>query len=383
MKPVAWVVIGCALTGGCFREGLLPPDDVTAYPTPVQPGSALEQDIAAGYRAYGPTLAPLGEWSRDAAYGVKWCPRGVDTTFAPYRSSGHWVAADAPDAPPSWQTDSGGAAWTDITMHHGWWVWDEPKEAPSRWCWIPGAEPTAARVIWRTGDGFAGWAPEPPPTDPDAPSDDDGDLAWTFEFEGSLYDDSVDSDVLTDSAADSAYVATHSPGAQRSRTGPPRSAVTGARKALGDYILAHPDVTKPAPQPLHAPGATLRPTAMAIFERMRHDAEPTPGSGGAGALPRIPSETLHGHGESPVGGSSGHSAVRSLSSSPGYHPSGTGASFHSGHAQVASNHVSGGGSSFGGSAHSSATGHSSHGGGGSGGGGGCGGSSHSSAGHHR
>jgi hypothetical protein len=384
MRATAWLVVGCTLFGGCFREGLAPSDDVAAYPKPVEPGSALEQDIAAGYRAYREPLAPLGEWTGDAAYGVKWCPRGMDpATFAPYRSRGHWVAADAPDAPPSWRADDG-AAWVDITTHHGWWVYDEPPHAPSRWCWVPGAEPTSARVVWRTGDGFVGWAPEPPPTDPDDPGDDD-DLVWTFEFEGSLYDDSVDQAALTDSAADSAYAATRSSGAQRSRTGPPRSAVVAAHRALGDYLVAHPEVTKPSPEPLHASGERPRPAAMAVFERMRQDSELRTGSGG-GALPRIPSETLHASRESHPSGANGVSAGHATSSSPlGYHPSGAGVTSHSGRTQVASNYGSGGGgggSSFGGSGHGS-TGHGSHGGGGTSGGG-CGGSSaHSPSGHRK
>jgi hypothetical protein len=383
MRAVAWLVVGSALFGGCYRE-YLPPEDAAAYPQPVRPGSALEQDITAGYRAYKGSLAPLGDWADDAVYGVKWCPRGVDpSTFAPYRSRGHWVAADTPDAPPTWQVDDG-AGWTDITMHHGWWVYDEPPHAPSRWCWVPGAEPTPARVVWRTGDGFVGWAPEPPPTDPDEPCDDD-DLEWTLEFEGSLYDDSVDQAALTDSAANCAYVATHSSGAERSRTGPPRSAVIAARRALSDYLVAHPEVTKSSPEQMHAPGARPRPAAMAIFEHMRGNSIVSSGSGGASALPRIPRETLHASGETHASGSSGATAGHARSPSLGYHPSGTGASSYSGRSHVAANYASGsggGGSSFAGSGHVSG-GHSSHGGGGTSGGGcGCR-SAHSPAGHRK
>jgi len=391
MKPVAWLVIGCALTGGCFREGLAPPDEAAAYPAAVQPGSALAHDIEAGYRAYGAMLAPLGEWSSDAAYGVKWCPRVDPAAFTPYRSRGHWVAGESPDAPPAWQSDDP-AAWTDVTTHHGWWVYDEPKSAPSRWCWVPGAEATAGRVIWRTGDGFVGWAPEPPPTDPDDEGGgDDDDLAWSFELEGTLYDDPVDDALLDDSGADSAYAATHGPHAHRSRTGPARGEVAGARRALGDYFVAHPEVGASSRTTLHAPGDRPLPPGRTMLQHLAREGETSSarrwgagGSGGSSGLPRIPAETLHRSTDVRASGASGGSAGHGGASV--YHPSESGGSSHAwggGHEQVAQNHPSGGStSSFGGSGHSAAS-HSSHGGtssAGGGGGGGCG-SAHSAAGH--
>jgi len=387
MKPVAWLVIACALTGGCFREGLAPPDEGAAYPAAVEPGSALAHDIEAGYRAYGTMLAPLGEWSSDAAYGVKWCPRVGPATFTPYRSRGHWVAGESPDAPPAWQTDDP-AAWTDVTTHHGWWVYDEPKNAPSRWCWVPGADATPGRVVWRTGDGFVGWAPEPPATDPDEEvGGDDDDLAWSFELEGTLYDDPVDDALLDDSAADSAYAATRGPHAHRSRTGPARGEVAGARRALGDYVVAHPEVGASSRASLHAPGERPLPPGRALFQHLARDGETSAAQRGSAGLPRIPTETLHRSTDVRAGG--GASASHGGASI--YHPPESGASSHGSggwHGQVAQNaqnHPSGGStSSFGGAGHSAAS-QASHGGGSSsagGGGGGCG-SAHSAAAHRK
>ena len=83
-----------------------------------------------------------------------------------------------------------GAALGDVTMHHGWWVHLDEGAPQGSWCWIPGAAETAGRVVWRTADGYVGWAPEPPSAAVDEDADAD-DLAWTFSYVGALFEDTV------------------------------------------------------------------------------------------------------------------------------------------------------------------------------------------------
>jgi hypothetical protein len=304
-KAIPALVISCALWGGCFREAVQRPDDFTIPPKPVTPGSPLEREIVAGYRQYREALASGGTWQPDETYEFKWCPAGVDaSTFVPYRSRGRWVAGEDPSATPSWAPSDGAApVGGDITTHHGWWVLDEPPGAPARWCWVPSVESTPGRVVWREGDGFVGWAPEPPPIDAD--EDDQDDLAWTFEFAGTLFDD-IDPSVLTDSAAESARAATQAPieGRRAGRTGPSRGTVVAARGALGGFVAAHPSV---APSPsvggAHRAAAVPLPRAMAIYGEMKRE-HSSGGGGPSEGLPRIPvvsahrSESFSGHSSS-------------------------------------------------------------------------------------
>ena len=283
MKPVAVLIVACALGGGCFRDALLTTnpenDPFPGDPKPVPPGSPLERDIASGHRQYETALASFGKWSSDPLYGVKWCPTMVDaSTWVPYRSKGHWAAAEPPPGSPYWVSDDDEGAWGIITTHHGWWVYEEPPGSTSRWCWVPGAESTPARVVWRTGDGYVAWAPEPPPTDPDCDAADNDDLEWVFELIGTLLDDALDWGVLTGGAAHTASVATRRSregrgvghGNGSSRVGPPRKAVAEARSALSSYVAAHPGAAKPSSSEARLHGGaptdtTVLPPSMAIL----------------------------------------------------------------------------------------------------------------------
>jgi hypothetical protein len=373
MKPVAVLIVACALGGGCFRDALLttnPEDDpFPGDPKPVPPGSPLERDIASGHRQYETALASFGKWSSDPLYGVKWCPTMVDaSTWVPYRSKGHWAAAEPPPGSPYWVSDDDEGAWGIITTHHGWWVYEEPPGSTSRWCWVPGAESTPARVVWRTGDGYVAWAPEPPPTDPDCDAADNDDLEWVFELIGTLLDDALDRGVLTGGAAHTASVATRRSregrgvghGNGSSRVGPPRKAVAEARSALSSYVAAHPGAAKPSSSEARSHGGaptdtTVLPPSMAIYGQMTSDAQFQSASGVEG-MPKLPWEAFH----EPAGGAAaGGSSGRASSSSAFAESSGRESSGSSG--RWASLGGGGGGSAAGGSSGHVSSGHTSSG----------------------
>jgi hypothetical protein len=244
-------LVTCSALAGCAGALQETPGPALGVPR------ALEADVAEGYRAYATTLLRWGRWSADPLYAVRWCPSGVSpTTFVPYRSEGHWAASPgeasesvssngtgwgAPPGAPFWLSDDA-ETWGNITMHHGWWVHVEEGAPEGAWCWIPGAAETAGRVVWRSGDGFVGWAPEGPSAGDDDEADVD-DSSWSYAFLGTLLDDTLD--LLTDDAAAMASGATRHgrfdpthPGAPR-RSGPSGEQVASARKALSGYVLAH------------------------------------------------------------------------------------------------------------------------------------------------
>jgi hypothetical protein len=235
--------------GGIFHRG---PGSELAVPQ----GSALDHDIAAGYDKYARVLEPWGRWSPDPLYAMRWCPGEVEATqFVPYRSQGHWAPAASAGSSngtegtsPYW-VNADATVWREVTMHHGWWVHLDGGAPASQWCWIPGAQPTAARVVWRAQDGYVGWAPEPPSTEGDEEVDVDN-LDWTFSLLGTLFSDVVD--ILSSDGAAVADSATwptrHDPArpGQPRRSGPSAQQVQTARTALSQYAAAHPTVTASA-----------------------------------------------------------------------------------------------------------------------------------------
>jgi hypothetical protein len=213
-------------------------------------GVRLRPDVVQGYERYHAALDGWGAWGPDADYGVHWCPKqdAIGGSFQPYVSRGHWGVSEAaigsaPLGSPAWMSDDQDT-WGEITTRHGWWVRVEPRSQPRRWCWVPGMEETPGRVVWRSGDGFVGWAPEAPDwlafDDVDY---EDGD--WSFAFLGSLLEKALDQHVLKDEARETAREAT-SPGGEsgraerRQRVGPPAAKVSAAHKLLRDYADAHP-----------------------------------------------------------------------------------------------------------------------------------------------
>jgi len=235
---------------------LLAPACTVVATTPVipiaPPGVHVRAEVARGYAAYAAPLTAWGAWIPDRTNGVLWCPGPAATggePFQPYLSHGHWDVSDtpiggAPAGSPVWRGERSDT-WSEITSHHGWWV-RVADEGPTPWCWVPGAEETAARVLWREGDGFIGWAPEPP--DWVVYDDADGEdlLDWTFTLLGTLLDGLPEQNQLTGPARDQARAATassRSPGSplQRKHVGPSSTSISAAHKTLADYVVAHPD----------------------------------------------------------------------------------------------------------------------------------------------
>jgi hypothetical protein len=237
------------------------------------PGVYVSDDVGAGYVAYRDVLARWGEWSADSMWGVHWCPRpGAafpdNAPFHPYRSRGHWQADESrpaygtPPGSPFWTSDDA-ETWGDITMHHGWWVQTPDAfgqiTALGEWCWVPGVEETPARVVWRSGGGFVGWAPEPPSWLDDGDEGVYASFDWTFVLEGALLEGDVGDQCLEGDAEDSARSATarrvivYEPNVPRfARIGPQAKDVRDARTALLAFVHAHPEL---GGQGAHAPVA--------------------------------------------------------------------------------------------------------------------------------
>lgn len=238
-------------------------------------GVYVDDDVADGYARYASTLAGAGMWEPDATYGVHWCPArpaAAADAYRPYVSGGHWTTSEGSvfgSAPgtPYWASDEA-AAWTDITAHHGWWIDLRGRRvgaaaASDEWCWIPGAEETPARVVWREGDGFVGWAPEPPTWVDDGGDDVEAGFEWTYELLGTLLEDIPGDYVLGGDAAVTAADATapthraSEPGI--SRRAPAKPVVNEARRQLVAYLSAHPEQSAVASAAAAAAGHASSP----------------------------------------------------------------------------------------------------------------------------
>ena len=260
------------LLAGCARGPLTgppkPPSGTFTFPS-------SKGEIEEGYEAYYEALAPYGTWLPEASWGVRFCPTVSENgRFRPYVDGGHWSAerptqASVPGAgnadSPYWVVDEGpAAAWSEVTTHHGWWV---NYEAEQRFCWVPGTQATDGRVVWRAGNGFVGWAPEPP-----AWVDDGGDsgLPWVFTFLASLYFPAIGDDCIGAGSPEYERVATVTREVQRpqrdsdakatgnrksviSRRGPGRSDVGTAKLALAAFAATGP--TLPAPNVFSDPAS--------------------------------------------------------------------------------------------------------------------------------
>jgi hypothetical protein len=130
---------------------------------PPPPGSEWEQAPGgqAGYVDTDPSalvdfrdaLDPYGNWVDDPTYGTVWVPSpaAIGPNFAPYVTAGHWTY----DNGWTWVSDY---PWGWATFHYGRWV-SIPGDG---WAWVPGRTYSGAWVDWRVGDGYVGWAPQPP-----------------------------------------------------------------------------------------------------------------------------------------------------------------------------------------------------------------------------
>ena len=231
---------------------------------PIAPADAyVSDDVGAGYAAYRDVLGRWGDFSPDEAYGVHWCPR-AGAAFTPYRMRGRWATRDdapvygAPPGSPFWVSDDR-ETWGEITMHHGFWV---HLANEGRWCWIPGLEETPGRVVWRTGAGFVGWAPEPPTWIDDGSEGLYAFFEWSYALEGGLFEQDLEEQLLDGDARDAAASATAHPTGTVShfaRLGPKASEVQAAKKELVAYAANHPEA-----RPKKAESNAL-PRGMAMY----------------------------------------------------------------------------------------------------------------------
>lgn len=127
------------------------PVEVDDQATEVEGGQDAAPVEAVDLTVFYAALAPYGRWVLGGGYGWIWIPYPVPAGWRPY-TRGHWVLTDH-----GWTWFSSERfGWA--TDHYGGWVLD-PRYG---WIWVPGYEWCAARVAWREGDGFIGWAPLPP-----------------------------------------------------------------------------------------------------------------------------------------------------------------------------------------------------------------------------
>jgi hypothetical protein len=107
------------------------------------------------YQQFESELSPYGQWVEDPTYGRVWSPSSsvVGADFMPYAAGGHWVLTDYGW---TWVSDWN---WGWAPFHYGRWT----MCGGYGWCWIPGTHWGPAWVSWRTGGGYVGWAPMPPP----------------------------------------------------------------------------------------------------------------------------------------------------------------------------------------------------------------------------
>ncbi len=149
-------VLALALWSGCTAYVGAPEAASYDQPAPaiVSASDALPADVGVTISSasdfYEP-LSPYGDWLTVGSYGRCWRPRGVAAGWRPY-TNGHW---EWTDEGWYWASDD---PWGWATCHYG--RWDEDDDG--RWFWVPRTEWAPAWVVWREGDGYVGWAPDPP-----------------------------------------------------------------------------------------------------------------------------------------------------------------------------------------------------------------------------
>jgi hypothetical protein len=134
-------------------------DDYVETETDVYDDNAAAQSYDDGYDPQATTqfegeLAPYGSWIDMPTYGRVWSPSVnlVGADFYPYATGGHWVETEYGW---TWVSDW---SWGWAPFHYGRWL----DVAGFGWCWVPGSIWGPAWVTWRSGGGYAGWAPLPP-----------------------------------------------------------------------------------------------------------------------------------------------------------------------------------------------------------------------------
>ncbi len=114
----------------------------------VQANTSVNVDI----RVFHDALSPYGNWVNHPTYGQVWYPRNVTQDWRPY-TDGYWAYTN--DYGWLWVANE---PWGWAPFHYGRWAWDNWYG----WIWVPGQTWAPAWVFWRSGGGFAAWAPMPP-----------------------------------------------------------------------------------------------------------------------------------------------------------------------------------------------------------------------------
>lgn len=139
----------------------------------------VAREIAEGAKANEP-LESFGRFEKDPRYGTRWCPReppAGEARAEPYRNYGHFV----PQGEGARWVSARPGTWLDTTARAGWWMYGQARD---EWCWVPGLERAAARIAWRTGMGYVGWAP----LGPEGRVEEVPGAAWTYTLLGLLYE---------------------------------------------------------------------------------------------------------------------------------------------------------------------------------------------------
>ena len=113
-----------------------------------QANSGVNVDVSVFHDA----MAPYGNWVNHRTYGRVWYPHNVGSQWRPY-TDGYWAHTD--DYGWLWVSNE---PWGWAPYHYGRWAWDNWYG----WLWVPGRTWAPAWVFWRSGGGYAAWAPMPP-----------------------------------------------------------------------------------------------------------------------------------------------------------------------------------------------------------------------------
>lgn len=111
-------------------------------------------DDKISFQYFHDQLSPYGQWVSDPRWGDVWRPNAESANFRPYRD-GHWENTD--EYGMTWVSNTD---WGDIVYHYGRWAYD--PDPAFHWVWVPDYTWAPAWVVWRAGDGYAGWLPMPP-----------------------------------------------------------------------------------------------------------------------------------------------------------------------------------------------------------------------------
>ncbi len=118
----------------------------TVAPPPVNPPPQQQNETS--FQVFYDELGAYGKWMDYPGEGYVWSP-GVDPSFQPYSTNGHWVYSDQGW---TWVSDYN---WGWAPFHYGRWFYEDGYG----WLWLPGHEWAPAWVTWGHSGNYYGWAP--------------------------------------------------------------------------------------------------------------------------------------------------------------------------------------------------------------------------------